>query len=121
MTSPNARVPTFAVLSIVLSGCAFAHARYAEFTPSTSVPVRAGRPLEEVQVLFAPDAPGCKHRVVGLYRSGRKMTMTYNGMADPEVKPMREDAAVRGFDGVMDVDCSPETGNCTGRAFVCES
>lgn len=104
----------------LLAGCGL-NSHYADFTEMTTVVGRAPRAPSDVQVLLKPNEPGCAHRVVGIYQSGRKMTVTYNGKATPEIAPMREDAARRGLDGVKEVECDNGTGNCSGKAYVCDT
>jgi hypothetical protein len=91
------------------------------FTPSSSVPSRPAKSPDAVDIVFKPDEPKCKYRIVGEYDVKAFHSDTAGGK-----RLIREDAASRGFDGIMNMECgAPGTvgeanGACSGRAYLCE-
>lgn len=106
------RLPVAACLG--LAACT----SYTTFTPAGGVPIRAAKPAASLKLYFDLDEPKCKYHVVGFYESGQP------GGSAVQLEPLREDAASRGFDGLVGLSCArpldSDFGKCTAKAYVCE-
>ncbi len=114
----------FAVASLALFIVGFAPGCYppdVNFTPSSSMPKRPAKSPDAVDMIFNPDEPKCKYHIVGEYDVKAYGSDTARGK-----RIIREDAAKRGFDGVMSMECGPPgsigeaNGACSARAYLCE-
>jgi hypothetical protein len=99
-------------------------APYLSFVPSGETPQRAAKAKDDVDVYFDLDEPKCMYIVVGAYDA--EASFGTDTRIEAQIDNMREDAAQRGFDGLVAVRCAApgtvgsESGHCTAKGYVCE-
>lgn len=113
-------VRIYALAALTVAACR----PVVRFTATGDPPQRAPKNPRDVKLYFDLDEPKCHYRIVGFVEA--ESAISNEDIYSPQVEPLRDEVAKRGFDGLVGVRCaSPGTvtsasGACSGRAYVCE-
>lgn len=109
--------PWIPLVLAALAFCAGGCGPEVSFVATAEAPSLTARSSQDVTIVYPPEEPPCSYRVVGNYTATSALA-SFDGPR----RALRDQAAARGFDGVIMTCGNPGTvrrTECEARAYVC--